>query len=283
MNEINNLVYFLKTIKDTLPFEIKSFHKKIQENKDFRIKVQKLVYLSKYFGWDNQYHFNFHNNGPFSLALSKDYNNIDLITEESKKIPKLDIGEFKSFIENSDVDTLEAQSTLLYYSNKMKIKTLTKNNSIDILKSLKPHISKDTAEASYDNIVKYNLFNQPVLEKKINSKRIVNDKAEGLMEIFEQFKVSSNRLFILGSLDYINIVLKLNINKKDELKLLNKFYRYAEKIEKEYFKYCTKMNEFAYLDLTDLKMEFELLEEYVSDKLQIMPKFDETSDLTALF
>ena len=61
MNELNNLTCFLNSIKETLPFDDENdFTKKIKESKEFRIKIQKLVYLSKYFGWNNSYHFNFH-------------------------------------------------------------------------------------------------------------------------------------------------------------------------------------------------------------------------------
>lgn len=72
MNEIRNLGYFLNSIKTTLPFEdTEDFKKKIDESKEFRIKVQKLVYLSKFFRWDNSYHFNFHENVPYSCQLSE--------------------------------------------------------------------------------------------------------------------------------------------------------------------------------------------------------------------
>jgi len=77
MNELNNLAYFLNSMKKTLPFEDENdFAKKIRDNKEFRIKVQKLVYLSKYFGWNNSYHFNFHERGPYSFQLSEDYHNL---------------------------------------------------------------------------------------------------------------------------------------------------------------------------------------------------------------
>lgn len=49
MNDINKLAYFLNSMKDALSFKDKTdFKRKIYENKQFEIKIQKLVYLSKF-------------------------------------------------------------------------------------------------------------------------------------------------------------------------------------------------------------------------------------------
>ncbi|WP_407411428.1 hypothetical protein [Methanobrevibacter sp.] len=288
MSEINNLTYFLNSMKDILSFkDDKDFKEKISESKDFRIKVQKLVYLSKYFGWNSSYHFNFHTNGPYSVSLSEDYRHVDLNKKNYENIPDLDIDKFKSFIKNQNKILLEAESTILYYSNKMNVKTLTKNDSINILKSLKPHISQDDASKSFDNVVKFNLFDETIVDEKIDNnslENIVKDKAKGLMDIYETFDTSSNRLFILGSLDFFRIVLQeADLNDMVKLELLNKFYDYCEKIEKDYFKNYSNITQFAFRDLTHLKNDFNKLEEYVSAELKIIPKFDETTDLSMFF
>lgn len=276
-------------MKDTLPFkDEKDFKEKINKNKDFRIRVQKLVYLSKYFGWTNAYHFNFHSNGPYSASLSKDYTHIDLNQKNNEEIPNLNIDKLKSFIKNQNNTLLEAESTLLYYSNMINIKTLSKNDSINILKSLKPYIPSYCVSESFDNIVKFNLFNKKVADEKISNvnslENIVKDKAKSLMDIYETFDTSSNRLFILGSLDYFRVALKeSNLNDILKFELLKKFYDYSEKIEKDYFKNYSKINKFAFRDLDNLKNDFNKLEEYVSDELKIIPKFDETSDLSMFF
>lgn len=67
-----------------------------------------------------------------------------------------------------------------------------------------------------------------------------------------------------------------------KLELLNKFYDYCEKNEKDYFKHYPIINEFAFRDLTYLKNDFDKLEEYVSEELEIIP-IDETSDLSMFF
>jgi hypothetical protein len=103
------------------------------------------------------------------------------------------------------------------------------------------------------------------------------------MDIYENFEKSSNRLFILGSLDYFRIVLKQDkVNDINKADLLHNLYDYAEKVEKEYFKNYSTIDSFAYLDLNELRSEFDVLEEYVSSELEIMPKFDENSDLSIL-
>ena len=120
MSQINELAYFLNSIKETLPFDDeKDFRKKIEKSKEFRIRIQKLVYLSKFFGWNNNYHFNFHEYGPYSCELGEDYKNIG---EDSSSISidmNLKINSLKEFIRNQPNEFLEATSTILYYINKV--------------------------------------------------------------------------------------------------------------------------------------------------------------------
>lgn len=100
------------------------------------------------------------------------------------------------------------------------------------------------------------------------------------MDIFENFTISSNRLFILDSLDYFRIVFdKEKLDNESKKELLKRFYEYSEKIEINYFKNYYKTDDFVYLDLGNLKKDFNNLEEYVSDELKILPKFDENSDV----
>ena len=85
MDRKQNLKSFLYQIKDTLPFEdAKDFQEKIINEKEFRIKIQKLAYLSKFFGWDNDYQFNFHKHGPYSCQLSDDYHGISSFDTSSE-------------------------------------------------------------------------------------------------------------------------------------------------------------------------------------------------------
>ena len=280
MSEINNLTYFLNSIKKTLPFEnTEDFKKKIDESKDFRIRVQKLVYLSKFFGWDNSYHFNFHENGPYSCQLSEDYHSIDSFDNLNNNI-ELDKN-FNEFIYNKNQEFLEASSTILYYLNKVNLKKISKNKLTAILKYLKPHIPKNIIEKSYDAIYKYKLQIHDFSNHEIKLKKeIVFDKIYGLMNIFKNFELCSNQTLILGSLDYSRLALKReNLKKHEKNELLRRIYDYSDYIEKYYFNNYSLSKNFTYCDLRQIDEKFDELQNYIAD-LGILPRlYDEDVDL----
>ena len=288
MNEISNLGYFLNSIKKTLPFEdTEDFKKKIDESKEFRIKVQKLVYLSKFFGWDNSYHFNFHENGPYSCQLSEDYRSIDSFNDK-KHDYNFDNDKFKEFTMNQDTGYFESTSSILYYLSKMNLTQINKNEIISVVTSLKPHLSKDTILKSYENILKFDLVNYTPQNSTFDDlntyEKIVKDKSKGLMSIFERYDVCSNRLFLLGSLDYFTFVLKHeNVDAETRSELLKKLYDYAEEVEKEYFLIHPSNEELINIDLSNLEHHFDLLQDYISKELRIIPKLDENTDLSIFF
>jgi len=176
---------------------------------------------------------------------------------------------------------------LLYYANALKLSEISKEDAISILKILKPHLSKNTVSKSYDAIKKFNLFNYKIINPGFDSinnyEKIVKDKSEGLIRIFENYEISSNRLFILGTLDYFRLVFENNAGKENSPELLNKLYDYAEKVEKEYFKLHPNNAELKDIDLSVLKNEFNNLQNYVSETLKIMPRLDENTDLSIFF
>jgi uncharacterized protein YwgA len=279
MSEINKLVYFLNSLKDTLPFEDeKDFREKIRTSKEFRIRVQKLVYLSKFFGWENSYHFNFHEHGPYSIELSEDYLKID--NEISMRNFNFKIEEFKEFISENTNKFLEATSTILYYLKKTKFKN--KDNIVEIIHYLKPHIPKRIIAKSLDNIKRYNLFDKYPSNIPSLNKSILIDKIDGLQSIFEHFEICHNQTLILGSLEYLKLALnKENLNKKEKAELITTIWKYAEDIEEYYFKNYKLSNNFAYYDLSPLEDRFESLQDYLSKDLKIIPKlYDEDTDLT---
>lgn len=279
MNEMNNLKYFLNSIKQTLPFKDETdFKKKIIESKNFRIRVQKLVYLSKFFGWDNTYHFNFHENGPYSYQLSKDYHNITSFNEFNEEI--MIKKSFANFV-NEDNDFLEASTTILYYLNQIPHKTIEKEKIITILKYLKPHIPKNTIEKAYNTLINYELLNHKLSQSKIKlEKEIVIDKLDGLISVFKSFEICSNQFLLLGSLDYLRLALKrekLQTQKKNEL--LKTVYDYGEYIENFYFNNYSFKDNFPYFDLTEIDERFIALQDYISN-LGILPHlYDENVDL----
>lgn len=283
MTQINELAYFLNSIKDTLPFEDeKDFRKKIEERKDFRIKVQKLVYLSKFFGWNNNYYFNFHENGPYSCELSKDYKNLSEYMSPISNNINLKIDSFNTFMQNHPNDFLEATSTILYYINKANPENIDENNILNTLTYLKPHIPKIVILESYKKIREYDLINKRLIndEPATLNKEIVFDKLNGLMSIFKNYEVCSNQMLFLGFLDYFRLALKReNLDKKQKNELLKAVFDYGDFIENYYFTNQIITDNFPYYDLTPIEEEFINLQDYISD-LGILPRlYDEDVDL----
>ena len=102
-------------MKEILKFENpKDFQKKINESKEFRIRIQKLVYLSKFFGWENSYIFTLNERGPYSINLADNYYDNKLFNENAIEIHNFKIEEFFEFIEEKSNEFLEASSTLIY-------------------------------------------------------------------------------------------------------------------------------------------------------------------------
>jgi uncharacterized protein YwgA len=283
MTQINELAYFLNSVKDTLPFkDEKDFRKKIDESKDFRIRVQKLVYLSKFFGWENNYHFNFHENGPYSCELSKDYKKLNVDLSSISSEIRLKINSLKAFMKNQPNDFLEATSTILYYINKINPENINENNILDTLTYLKPHIHKIIILESYRKIKEYNLIDYEFLNNEPTdlSKEIVFDKLDGLISIFENYEVCSNQMLFLGSLDYFRLALKReNLDKQRKDELLKVIFDYGEYIENYYFTNQMRADNFPYYDLTPIEEKFDSLQDYISD-LGILPRlYDEDVDL----
>lgn len=282
MNKINNLVYFLNSMKETLPFEDEDdFKTKINENKEFKIRIQKLVYLSKFFGWDNSYHFNFHERGPYSIELSNDYQKLNEFNLFNSPSIKLNVNSLKMFISNHGNDFLEATSTILYYLSKVRLESPDENDMIGILMYLKPHLSKEIIEKAYVKIKEYDLLNTQLIETNQDlSKEIVMDKLDGLTAIFENFEGCSNQILLLGSIDYFRIALKREqLKNPEKYELLESIYDYGEFLEKFYFTNYNMVDNFSYFDLTTIDKRFDKLQDYISD-LKILPRlYDEDVDL----
>lgn len=284
MIEINELKYFLNSMKETLPFEDeKDFRKKIKESKEFRIKVQKLVYLSKFFGWDNKYHFNFHKHGPYSCELSHDYKMLSENLSLKSGNMNLELDSMRNFIQNHPTEFLEATSSILYYIKKVNSNNVNVNEILDILSYLKPHIHKIIIVESYNKIKEYELINHDLINDNNDNltKEIVLDKLNGLIGIFEKYDVCSNQMLFLGSLDYFRLALEREkLNPQQQNELLNVVFDYAEYVENYYFTNHMFPENFPYYDLTPIEEDFNQLQYYISD-LSILPRLnDENVDLS---
>lgn len=276
MNETNNLVYFLNSIKDLLPFEDEQdFINKIKENKDFRIKVQKLVYLSKYFGWKNSYIFTLNVNGPYSINLADNYNNKNLLNIHSIEIPTLNIDAFINFIKDKPIDFLEVVATILYVFKNKKA-SFNKENSISALNELKPHINDEIKVKAYDEIIKLDLINK-ITNKyslgEINTlKTSLKLKINKIQDQVEPLETCRNNTLILGSLEYMNVVMRIEQIEIDYKKDLMEFIDYyVNKLES----ILLSLNSLLTVDLTLFEDLFDQFQDYVSNELKIIPRVDD--------
>ena len=83
-----------------------------------RLRIQKYVFLSKYFGLKLPYNYNMHLNGPYSKNLSHDYYRIDSSNNNSNNnsnvLNSLDRDEFLNLIQEKSDGWLELATTILH-------------------------------------------------------------------------------------------------------------------------------------------------------------------------
>ena len=153
---------------------------------------------------------------------------------------------------------------------------------MEIISYLKPHLPKQVIKTSFEKINDFGLHTPFQLKNRPDflSKEIVVDKLNGLIAIFENFENCSNRMLLLGSMDYFRLSLKrenLEYHQKNEL--LNVVYDYGEYLEKYYFINYSITDDFPYHDLTPIDTKFNELQYYISD-LGILPRlYDDNVNL----
>ena len=287
MNNKNYLVYFLNSMKDELGFEdSEDFKNKVESDLDFRIKVQKFVFLAKYFGWNNSYSYNLYVHGPYSPSLSDDYYSNDLFKYTPLEISGFNLASFKEFINGKSINYLESATTILY---KNYNKTKTSDEAIRKLAKIKPHISSKTVEETYFDVKGFELTKnavsnniQSVVLKDI--KNNLNKKISKNIELFENFEINYNQTFILGSLDYLRIVLREEkLNKYMENDLFNLISQYILDVEKIYSSCNEDNNVFENMNLNNLEEFFDRLQNYISQDLNVLPRLDDDDFDESLF
>ena len=290
MNNKNHLNYFLNNMKEELDFkDAEDFNNKVhlKNNLEFRIRLQKFVFLAKYFGWNNSYNYNMYRHGPYSPALSDDYHSSDVFENSPLEIQNFNMDSFKNFVANKSTDYLEAASTILYYK-KFK-RNFTIKDAINELNRIKPYISSNIVENAYIDVNGFKLSDKQVsrnLPKFVleNVKTNLNSKILDNMKLFGHFDINYNQVFVLGSLDYLRIVLREeNLNKYLKEDLFNEINRYVVDIEKIY-SLCNGDNEvFENMSLNDLIVQFDRLQNYISQDLDVLPRLDDDNFDDSLF
>lgn len=275
MSEINNLVYFLNSVKDTLPFKDENdFMEKIQKDKDFRIRVQKLVYLSKFFGWENPYIFTLAPRGPYSVELKQAYVENNILERFPEEINDFKIGSFIEFVHDKNLLFLEAATTILYQFDE---KT-DEDKFISSIESLKRHIPPNIIRNAYGSIKNFKLHkNYPAVNSAIVN-RMENEvmtKIKDLTMYYENFEVSSNRIIVLGSMDYMRIALReSDLDLKDAFNLLMFIKRYLTLID-ELSMRITSDDDLTYSDLSGLEEIFDQFQDFVSEEHHIIKRIDD--------
>lgn len=279
MSEINNLVYFLDLIKETLPFKDEmDFAEKIRTSKEFRIRVQKLVYLSKFFGWNNSYIFTLNEKGPYSINLANTYRNINLFNENSIKIQNFNIAEFKEFTKEKSNDFLEASTTILYlFKNNPKL--FNKSNCINNLNKLKPELSPKTKINAFNYINRFRLIDKhdELSPSEIEIRKLKNNtRIEQLQKEVDSFDICRNQTLILGSLEYMRVVMKIETSTPNyEEDVLDFISVYIDNIESILKEHTNPDDEFETFDFTLVEKLFNQFQDYVSQELEIIPRLDD--------
>ena len=279
-----NLIYFLNSLKGELGFEnLIDFENKIENNFHFRFKVQKFVFLAKYFGWNNSYTFTLYPRGPYSSALAEDYYS-NTFKHLKSDAPDFKKDSFKEFVEGMSEYDLEATSTILFYKNFSDDFSL--NDAITILNEIKPHIGRSIVEKSY-----YDVSNMAAVENLISpeiSPGLLKDIRSGLLHkiirfisIFDKFEGSYNSRYLVLSLNYLKGVL---INQTLDITLENDLLGFISK-------YLSKIDEIRILcsgngdilknmNLKSIKKSFNNLENYIGCELGILPRFNESEEFS---
>jgi uncharacterized protein YwgA len=154
----SDLSAFLKMLHNKLGFDFN-----VDEFTD-RLKIQKYVFLSKYFGWEHGYSYNLYIRGPYSKELADDYYNLPgiMLSEPIEySIPTLDVNGFVDFIHDKDENWLESAATILsvFRYNKGKIpEREAAGFALSRTKELKPKISSDVISKAYRDLANVSLM-----------------------------------------------------------------------------------------------------------------------------
>ena len=128
-----------------------------------RLRLQKYVYLAKFFDIDLGYKYNLYLRGPYSPTLAEDYYNLTEMDKVADIISISNFGEFAEFVRGKDHKWLEIASTILFiWENNMrkewssgdKLKTFIITRTSDI----KSHAGRPFVERVFRELEKASLL-----------------------------------------------------------------------------------------------------------------------------
>jgi uncharacterized protein YwgA len=128
-----------------------------------RLRLQKYMYLAKFFDIDLGYKYNLYLRGPYSPTLAEDYYNLTEMDKVADIISISNVGEFADFVRGKDHKWLEIASTILFiwennmrkeWSSEDKFKTFIITRTSDI----KSHAGRPFVERVFRELEKAGLL-----------------------------------------------------------------------------------------------------------------------------
>jgi len=282
MSTIGHFIYFINLVKDSLSFsDAEDFTNKIRNDFNFRLKVQKFVYIAKYFGWNHSYKYILYIRGPYSSALADEYYRDDILKYSPLEINGFDLNSFNGFVRGKSIHYLESASTILYYMSSEE--NFTRDDAIQKLNLIKPHIDSEIVANAYDDIIRLNFFKNNniyeiiVIDDNLDDmKEILINQITDYVDYFTDFGECNNSIIVSGSLDYLSMVLKkekLDLEmENDLLELLSNYVLDVKKI----YDWCGGNSKvFEYMNLNSLENKFNRIQDYISQELGIFPRLSE--------
>ena len=162
-------------------------------------------------------------------------------------------------------------------------KNFSRQDSINKLYEIKPHIQSETVGRAYDDIIRFNFFKNNNFYEKItidenldNMKEMSLSKINTYIDYFANFGQCNNSIIVSGSLDYLRIVLiNENLNLEMKRDLLELFSSYILDVGFIHDICGGNPEVFKYLNLDYLENHFDRIQDYVSQELGIFPRLDD--------
>ena len=139
----DNLAGFIKMleVRGLLDFNILG---ESEEHLNNRLKIQKYVYLVKYYGLDMHYDYNMYLHGPYSQQLAWDYYSLAKNRQKYDNEMNVTIRDrFFELVGNRDLEWLEVASTLLSLCGNFK----DRKSLVDRTTNMKERIPIETIQS----------------------------------------------------------------------------------------------------------------------------------------
>jgi len=156
-SRLDKLKAFLRFLYINGIVDISKIHEDSDEGFINRLKIQKCVYLAKYYGLDLGYRYNMYIYGPYSADLSNEYYRVidDIIVKKdynNKEVEEMEGFDAKRFlvdIKNKDANWLELATTAINLSHVFKGEEL-----LEVLYEMKGHrFPKEFIDKVYNEIL----------------------------------------------------------------------------------------------------------------------------------